>query len=168
MNMLASTTVLSLSQADALRRTRPHAAAAAVLVLCLASALSGCGPKKTTTAETAPASSTPVAAAEAEKPVIEPEAVSALKRMSAYLQTLDGFDLATNSSLDLVNDQGQRLTLGGTAGATTAVVTQTGPMDGTTYNVSSLAEHCLALLKEQMLADDPTGSAQSSTPRRRD
>jgi len=40
--------------------------------------------------------------------------------------------------------------------------------DGTTYNVSSLAEHCLALLKEQMLADDPTGSAQSSTPRRRD
>jgi hypothetical protein len=40
--------------------------------------------------------------------------------------------------------------------------------DGTTYTVSSLAEHCLALLKEQMLLDDPTGSAQSHTPRRRD
>jgi hypothetical protein len=40
--------------------------------------------------------------------------------------------------------------------------------DGTTYDVNSLAEHCLAMLKEQMLADDPTGSAQANTPRRRD
>jgi hypothetical protein len=40
--------------------------------------------------------------------------------------------------------------------------------DGTTYDVNGLAEHCLALLKEQMLSDDPTGSAQSTSPRRRD
>jgi len=40
--------------------------------------------------------------------------------------------------------------------------------DGTTYDVAGLAEHCLALLKEQMLVDDPTGSAQATTPRRRD
>ena len=40
--------------------------------------------------------------------------------------------------------------------------------NGTTYNVTELAEHCLALLKEQMLSDDPTGAAQSNTPRRRD
>jgi len=40
--------------------------------------------------------------------------------------------------------------------------------DGTTYDVSRLAEHCLGLLKDQMLADDPTGSAQPTSPRRRD
>jgi hypothetical protein len=40
--------------------------------------------------------------------------------------------------------------------------------DGTTYDVAGLAEHCLSLLKTQMLVDDPTGSAQAHTPRRRD
>jgi len=40
--------------------------------------------------------------------------------------------------------------------------------DGTIYDVSGLAEHCLMLLKEQMLVDDPTGSAQPTSPRRRD
>ena len=40
--------------------------------------------------------------------------------------------------------------------------------DGTTYDVAALAEHCLSLLKTQMLVDDPTGSAQAHTPRRRD
>ena len=40
--------------------------------------------------------------------------------------------------------------------------------DGETYAVSALADHCLALLKAQMLVDDPSGTAQSHTPRRRD
>jgi hypothetical protein len=40
--------------------------------------------------------------------------------------------------------------------------------DGTSYDVEGLAAYCLALLKEQMLADDPTGSAVSTTARRRD
>jgi hypothetical protein len=40
--------------------------------------------------------------------------------------------------------------------------------DGAVYDLEGLAEHCLALLKEQVQADDPTGSAKSTTPRRRD
>jgi hypothetical protein len=40
--------------------------------------------------------------------------------------------------------------------------------DGTRYDVAGLAEYCLSLLKTQMLVDDPTGSAQAHTPRRRD
>jgi hypothetical protein len=36
------------------------------------------------------------------------------------------------------------------------------------FDTQSLADHCLALLREQMHADDPTGSATSTTPRRRD
>ncbi|HEV8216902.1 MAG TPA: hypothetical protein VGP95_13740 [Gemmatimonadaceae bacterium] len=40
--------------------------------------------------------------------------------------------------------------------------------DGATYDTEGLAAYCLALLKEQMLVDDPTGTAQATTPRRRD
>jgi hypothetical protein len=40
--------------------------------------------------------------------------------------------------------------------------------DGATYDTDGLAAYCLALLKEQMLADDPTGMAKSTTPPRRD
>jgi hypothetical protein len=40
--------------------------------------------------------------------------------------------------------------------------------DGTTYDTEGLAAYCLNLLKEQMLVDDPTGTAQSTAPRRRD
>jgi hypothetical protein len=36
------------------------------------------------------------------------------------------------------------------------------------FDTQGLADHCLALLREQMQADDPTGSALSTTPRRRD
>lgn len=39
---------------------------------------------------------------------------------------------------------------------------------GATYDSEGLAAYCLALLKEQMLADDPMGTAQPTTPRRRD
>lgn len=40
--------------------------------------------------------------------------------------------------------------------------------DGKTYDVDELAAHCLALLQEQMMADDPTGTAQPTSARRRD
>lgn len=40
--------------------------------------------------------------------------------------------------------------------------------DGTSYDVQSLAAHCTSLLEDQMIADDPTGSAQPTTARRRD
>lgn len=40
--------------------------------------------------------------------------------------------------------------------------------DGAVYDIQSLADRCLALLKEQVHADDPTGSAVPTTPRRRD
>jgi hypothetical protein len=40
--------------------------------------------------------------------------------------------------------------------------------DDTIYDIQRLADHCLALLKEQMLADPPTGVALPTTPHRRD
>lgn len=40
--------------------------------------------------------------------------------------------------------------------------------DNTTYDTEGLASFCLSLLKEQMLVDDPTGTAQPTSPRRRD
>jgi hypothetical protein len=40
--------------------------------------------------------------------------------------------------------------------------------DGDTYDTEGLAAFCLALLEEQMLIDDPAGTAQSTTHRRRD
>ena len=40
--------------------------------------------------------------------------------------------------------------------------------DGTTYDTEGLAAYCLGLLEAQMLVDDPTGTAQSTAPRRRD
>jgi len=40
--------------------------------------------------------------------------------------------------------------------------------DGTVFDIQGLADHCRALLNEQVLADDPTGTAVPTTPRRRD
>jgi hypothetical protein len=40
--------------------------------------------------------------------------------------------------------------------------------DGAEYDIEGLADHCLALLNEQVQADDPTDSATPTTPRRRD
>jgi len=39
---------------------------------------------------------------------------------------------------------------------------------GTEYDIQALADYCLASINEQMQADDPTGSAVSTTSRRRD
>jgi len=40
--------------------------------------------------------------------------------------------------------------------------------DGATYDTDGLVAFCLSLLNDLMLADDPTGTAQSNLPRRRD
>ena len=102
-------------QGGALRRTRSHAAAATVLVLCLAAAASGCTRKQPLFAEASPSATPPATTKAAEPAVVEPGAVTALQKMSAYLQTLPAFELATDTSLDLVNESGQRVTLGGKA-----------------------------------------------------
>jgi hypothetical protein len=45
--------------------------------------------------------------------IVEPAAVSALQRMSAYLGTLTAFEVQSQTSRDLVTTDGQRLTLDG-------------------------------------------------------
>jgi hypothetical protein len=50
----------------------------------------------------------------ADQPV-DPEARAALDRMAAYLRTLDTFEIATQTTLDLVTNDGQRIELDGTA-----------------------------------------------------
>lgn len=100
-----------------MRPSSLHAAARSVLALCLVAAASGCTQKQSQS-KVEPQPAAPAAAsaqkAAVEKEVVEPAAVEALRRMSAYLQTLNAFELATDTSLDLVNDHGQRLTLDGT------------------------------------------------------
>lgn len=45
---------------------------------------------------------------------VEPAAVQALQKMAAYLATLNTFEVRTVTSLDLVTESGQRITLDGT------------------------------------------------------
>lgn len=56
-----------------------------------------------------PAPAAAAAIADTTEDTIEPEAVAALKRMSAYLNTLKTFELTSDSSLDMVTLDGQRL-----------------------------------------------------------
>jgi hypothetical protein len=51
----------------------------------------------------------------AQSAMLQPEAVQAIKRMSAYLATLPAFEVKATTSLDLVNDADQALQLDGTA-----------------------------------------------------
>lgn len=44
---------------------------------------------------------------------VDPDAVEALRRMSAYLMTLKAFELKADTTVDLVTESGQRLQLGG-------------------------------------------------------
>jgi hypothetical protein len=85
---------------------RLAAAMAAGLGLALAAA-------PTLTAEAAPAAK--AAAQPSSKPNVAPEALQALQKMSAYLTSLSGFELTSDTTLDLVTVQGQRLQFGGVA-----------------------------------------------------
>lgn len=51
--------------------------------------------------------------AQAAPPQLEPEAVTALRRMSAYLGTLTAFEIRSDTSLDLVLDDGQKVQIDG-------------------------------------------------------
>ena len=44
---------------------------------------------------------------------VDPQSVAALKRMSAYLATLNTFELRSEGSLDVVTEEGQRVQLDG-------------------------------------------------------
>lgn len=61
----------------------------------------------------APKVSTPATAAGGS--AVEPEAVAALRQMSAYLMTLPAVEITTDTTLDLVTDDGQRVQVGGSA-----------------------------------------------------
>jgi hypothetical protein len=64
-------------------------------------------------ADATPPVSTP--ATVAGKAAVEPEAVAALRQMSAYLSTLQAFEITTDTTLDMVTDDGQRVEIGGAA-----------------------------------------------------
>lgn len=66
------------------------------------------------------ASVTPAAAAQAAQPApaasqgaVDPQSVAALKRMSAYLAGLNTIEVTSESSLDVVTEEGQRVQLDG-------------------------------------------------------
>jgi hypothetical protein len=69
----------------------------------LASSASAIGAEPTATPAPAPA------------PVVEAQAVEALKRMGAYLATLNSFEVQTQTSLDIVTNDSQRIQLDGGA-----------------------------------------------------
>jgi hypothetical protein len=54
----------------------------------------------------------PAAAQPAPAQAVDPDAVAALKRMSDYLNTLKSFELTSNSTIDVVTVNGQRVQLG--------------------------------------------------------
>jgi len=81
----------------------------AAVGLCMA--LAGASP-----ALAAPAAAgKPAPAAAAVAPAVAPEALQAVRRMSAYLATLPGVELTSSTSLDVVTMQGQRVQLDGVA-----------------------------------------------------
>ncbi|HEY0332618.1 MAG TPA: DUF2092 domain-containing protein [Stenotrophomonas sp.] len=65
------------------------------------------------------------------KPAIEPQAVAALERMGKYLRSLKDFDLKGDTTLDVVDDDGQKLQFAGT------VQYQVRPPDGLKLIVKS-------------------------------
>ena len=63
-------------------------------------------------AQPAPAPAAPAGAADSD---IDPDAIEALRRMSAYLGTQTSFELKSSGAFDLVLDDGQRLQFGDNA-----------------------------------------------------
>lgn len=83
------------------------AARAAAIGLCLG--LLAVGSSSGQTAATRPP------ATQAEPPKVDPAVVKALSDMSAYLQSLNSFELNSRTSLDLVTYEDQKIQLDGTA-----------------------------------------------------
>ncbi|HKR87266.1 MAG TPA: DUF2092 domain-containing protein [Phenylobacterium sp.] len=80
-----------------------------LVVAGLGLALASGAPGLAAPAETAK----PVPSAPVTPPAVAPEALQALKRMSAYLATLPAIALTSNTSLDVVTQAGQRVQLDG-------------------------------------------------------
>src|SRR5262249_37043187 len=55
----------------------------------------------------------PHAAAPPSRATVDPDALQALNRMGAYLKTLNAFELTSDTTLDLVMDNGQLVQVGG-------------------------------------------------------
>ncbi len=64
-------------------------------------------------AQTAQPAQPSVPAATAAEGTVDPESVAALKRMSAYLMSLNTFEITSESSMDVVTEEGQRVQLDG-------------------------------------------------------
>jgi len=77
----------------------------------LGTALAGTSPVVAAPAAQAPRTAAPVTASQG----VQPEALQALRRMSAYLATLPTAELTSKTSLDVVTTQGQRVQLDGVA-----------------------------------------------------
>ena len=88
-----------------------HVALSASLAIALAAAQPSLGAEA---AKAKPAAAAKASAA-ADPADIEPEAVTALQRMSAYLGTLKAFEIKSDTSLELVRDDGQKIEIDGTA-----------------------------------------------------
>src|SRR4051812_48059377 len=58
--------------------------------------------------------STPKVVVDTPKRAIDPDAVAALHRMSAYLVSLKTAQIRSDGSIDVVSDEGQRIQLDGT------------------------------------------------------
>src|SRR6478736_4989984 len=85
-------------------RTAPWLSAAALSALLATASLAQPAPP--------PAAQAGAGAADSD---IDPDAIEALKRMSAYLGTQTSFELKTDGAFDLVLDDGQRLQFGDNA-----------------------------------------------------
>jgi len=91
-----------------------------IQVLALLATLGGGGAAAAQTpaaspSTTPPASSTTAAATTPATPAVDPDARKALERMSAYLGTLRNFEIKSETTLDLVTQDGQRVQLDGSA-----------------------------------------------------
>jgi hypothetical protein len=84
-------------------------------VLALATACIGFGAAAQQPApQQAPAQAAPAQQATAPTPAVDPEAMAALRRMGAYLRTLQSFEVQTNTTIDVVmEDDGQKLQFDG-------------------------------------------------------
>jgi hypothetical protein len=91
-----------------------HVALGAGLALALATAQPSLA-AEATKAKPAPATAAKAAPKAPDADDIDPEAMTALTRMGAYLGTLTAFEIKTNTSVQLVMEDGQKLNVDGRA-----------------------------------------------------
>jgi hypothetical protein len=92
---------------------RSLAAFGAGLALLIAAPAASAADQKAA-AKPAPAAKAPAASAKAPASPVEPGALQALDRMSAYLRNQQNFALTAQTTLDLVTQDGQRIQVNGT------------------------------------------------------